>query len=385
MAKIKDKVVVWFLQNVLIPKSEIIDKPGFIILKLTEAGKEITVREFFMPERVLVELERDVVKKYAGIGQSALYSLGKKFGYRYAVLCKFPTINDSGQKKINDFFYLFLRYMEAISFGRKLSFETDFGNKKYVMRMGRYFVCSKNGIGLILTEGGCAGMWSHTLQDFSIEASQTKCQGRGDEECEVLCAPSEYLKKQNIKFFSEKNLLECSKISGEYEPYNKIHSTHYCKTSLKDLIQTGFFSFKSGQLEHCRERYALTEASLMYVLEEGLRGIGAEQELFDAAFRFGANLAREAGNSAKFAMDFLSAIGFGDALILKKGGKYLAKFDYFPWTVFSEKSEYLFVKGLLSGILSETGKTVYFGKAKTDLKCGHLTIIFEERTKTKVK
>lgn len=379
MSEIKDKIVVWFMQNILIPKSEIIDKPGFIILKLTEAKQEINVRELFLPEKILNELEKKVVQQKGEEGKKALYSIGKKFGYRYAVLCKYPNIKNTTPEKINGFFYTFLRYMEAISFGRKLEFETNFKEKTYIMKMERYIVCSENGIGLVLTDGGSAGMWSYTLQDFEIEGTQTKCHGRGDPNCEVICAPIEYFKNKKQPYFTETNLASFTTISPNYNLFNSLKPLSYCKTSLKDLIHNGIFNFKSGQLEHNGERYALTEASLMYLLESGLKQVQAENILFEAAFEFAKKLTEQEKTNKldSFAMSFLSAIGFGDTLIIKKEGKYFIQFDSFPWAEFAENSDFLMIKGLVSGLLSKE-KVVKLGKAIKDTKTGSLAVLFNE-------
>jgi len=59
--KIKDKLFSWYIQNVLIPKTEEINHPGFLITNLTGSTGNITVREIGFPEKLFVELEERVI------------------------------------------------------------------------------------------------------------------------------------------------------------------------------------------------------------------------------------------------------------------------------------------------------------------------------------
>ena len=43
---VKDKTVSWFIRNVLLPRNEIIDRPGFIVLKM---GKKMDITNLVAP------------------------------------------------------------------------------------------------------------------------------------------------------------------------------------------------------------------------------------------------------------------------------------------------------------------------------------------------
>jgi hypothetical protein len=78
---VKDRIVTWFIQHVLLPKIEIIDNPGFVINTLSDTTKTTYLREFFLPERLFEIIESRIVDKYGELGKKILYSTGKKFGY----------------------------------------------------------------------------------------------------------------------------------------------------------------------------------------------------------------------------------------------------------------------------------------------------------------
>jgi len=71
---VKDRIVSWFVQNIVLPKVERIDKPGFITITTT-TGKETTnIRELFMPEQLLVDLENEI-SRTSKSGDLLLYVL----------------------------------------------------------------------------------------------------------------------------------------------------------------------------------------------------------------------------------------------------------------------------------------------------------------------
>ena len=107
------------------------------------------------PEEFLIDLENHIIKKYGEKGKQVLYSAGKKFGYRYSKVSLYPTIRNSSIKNVKDFIYMFLRYMEA-TYAAELNYKI-YDEKIYEMTMKDYVVCSENGHGYILTDGGTAG------------------------------------------------------------------------------------------------------------------------------------------------------------------------------------------------------------------------------------
>ena len=380
---IKDKIVSWFVQNILLPKVERIDAPGFITI-ITVTGKEkVNIRELFLPEKLLIELEKKIVKKYKYNGKFCLYSIGKNFGYIYSILSGYSTIRDN-KKDFLDFAYFLVRWVEA-TYAKRISHKIDYKNKIFQMKMDNYIICRKNGLGYLLTSGGVAGIWAHVVCDPTIEGVQTKCQGRGDKECELICAPAEILKKRKLKFFRETNLGKLE-LDSDYKDINKIRKTEFARHSLKDLIDSGFFKYSQGVIHYKNERHFLCEASLFYILEKEIKKLkGGEKILFDVSFDYGRNLAEKeekikdpkiVGN---FITDYMSALGWGDILVLNKAGKYSVISNYFPWTKWVGDINFTMFRGIISGLLSGfLNRKITLKKFHTTLSGGYFSVSLDE-------
>jgi len=152
---VKDKIVTWFIRNVIIPKNEVINHPGFIVLKIS-MEKEITnLREIFLPELIISELEKRLIEKYKEKGKQLLYSAGKKFGYRYALISNYPSTEN--QKEHKEFSYFLVRYLEAI-YASKVDYKLDYKIRKFELKAKDWIVCHENGLGYVLSNGVGAGM-----------------------------------------------------------------------------------------------------------------------------------------------------------------------------------------------------------------------------------
>ena len=106
----KDKLVTWFIQKVIIPRQEIIDKPGFIITQFSDKGRNVFLRELFLPESLIANLEKKIVKKYGLRGKKALYSAGKMFGCSYAARSFFPQKTSVSRKEFENYLHLASTY-----------------------------------------------------------------------------------------------------------------------------------------------------------------------------------------------------------------------------------------------------------------------------------
>jgi len=159
---VKDKLFVWLIRNLILPQRENISDPGFIKERIGNNEN----REIFFFESFLSSLEKTVNKEI-------LYYIGKKYGYTYSNVCKFPTF----KKKIEDienFIYFLVRSVESI-YASGISHKLKINKKIFALKMRDYIVCSKNGLGYIFSEGGIAGIWAYACQDLTIEAVQPKC------------------------------------------------------------------------------------------------------------------------------------------------------------------------------------------------------------------
>ena len=372
---IKDKIVGNLIKYILIPRNEIIDQSGFIINKLS-LQKEITnLREILLPESIFISLEKNIVKIYKNKGKKILYSTGKKFCYRYGLISKYPTVED-GKFYLN-FVYLLVRFLEAV-YSSKMEHSININKRIFRLKMWDYIVCGKNGLGLILTDGS-AGLISYAFSDPTIEGAQVKCQGRGDKNCELVCATPETLRKMKLKFISAPDLNDLE-LENSYNSINAVRETEYSKTSFKDLVDTGFFTQRTGIIKHNDERFLLLESSIMYILENELKKLkGAIKILFNISFNCGKEIMKKEPmkNKEKFITDFFGALGFGDVLVLKKDNKYNIIINYFPWTKWADKIDFAMLRGMISGILS-TDRKVILKKIEKDISKGYFSIYFGE-------
>ncbi|MCX6818633.1 MAG: hypothetical protein NT129_01380 [Candidatus Aenigmarchaeota archaeon] len=378
--KIKDKVVSWYVKNILIPKLEEIDNPGYVIAKFTELKFDINLRELFLPENLFIIFEKKIIDDHGTEGKNILYKIGKSFSYIDASVSHFPTIKTLGRKEFLEFAYNFSKYVEG-TLAEELSQEIEYDNKILKIKMKGYVICSKNGLGQLLSMGGQSGIWAWVVQDSTVEAVKLQCQGRGDKECKVIVAPYDTLVKMGYKPIKCTDL-ETIELGKEYEDFNKIRPTVWARNSLRSLIDSGFFNYAHGQVTYKDERFFLVEASFMYILERELKKIeDGLKVLWDVSFDFGKMLAEISGKQdpCKFIMDFFPALGFGDILAVTKKGQYEIIVNYFPWLEWYKDIDFVMFRGMLSGVISGfIGKTVELNKIDKDLSGGYLSLHITE-------
>ena len=262
---IKDRIVSWWIQNIIIPKREIIDKPGFVITTFTEQNQITYLRDLFFAEQLFELIETRIVEHYGDKGKQVLYSAGKKFGYLYSAMSNFPTIQTLSKKKLSEFAYLLVQYVGGI-YAQQAKHSLNIDEKQFTISFKDYVICRHNGLGYIMADGGIAGIWAYLMQDKSIEGTQLECQGRGNEHCSIICAPEEKIQKKVNNFFSEKNLPE-QKFNNIYKTLNEIRETTYAQNSLKDLINIGFFKYRKGILSYKNMRFFGCESHILYLLD----------------------------------------------------------------------------------------------------------------------
>lgn len=358
---VKDKIVSWWIQNIIMPNREIIDKPGFLITTFTDQNQITYLRELFFAEDLFEIIENRIVEKYGESGRQALYSAGKKFGYIYSALSNFPTIQAGSKKDFSNFVYLFVRYCEGM-FARKATHEINIDEKIFTLATKDYIICRHNGLGYIMNDGGSAGIWAYLMQDKSVEGVQLECEGRGDDRCLVMCSPEEKLLEKTNMFFCERDL-PGQKFSEYYKALNEIREATYAKNSLKDLIDIGFFKYQGGFLSYKNMRFFGCESHMLYIMEEEISKLeNGEQILFDACVEYGKKLREIYGGKdyQKFILDFFPALGFGEVFVLDSTN-YSITSVYYPWTTYSENSKYIIFRGIMSGFVSSsTDKNINF-------------------------
>jgi len=352
------------------PRREIIDRPGFIVNTLG-GRKDVFLREVILPERLIENIENCIAEKYGLEGKKKLYSTGKKFGYAYASLSDFPTIETTSSKRFSSFADTVVRYIETL-YAERLSHKVDISRKSFVLDAVDYIVCRHNGRGHIMTEGGISGIWAYCMCDPSIEGYQIQCQGRGDNQCKVVCKPFDSLRDEIESPFTETSLEEVFQ-DENYNEMNMFRGTRYAKVSLADLINCGVISCERGKLIFNGERYFPVDSHLLYFMEEEISSLdGGEETLFNVCFRWGANLASTGEYTSDYLLtNLLPSLGFGEILITGSRNQPVATINYYPWTSFSKRSNYSIIKGILSGILSaDCGEDILLKKHVTNFDEG---------------
>jgi hypothetical protein len=182
-----------------------------------------------------------------------------------------------------------------------------------------------------------------------------------------------------IGFFKETDY-EKLEMESNYEDMNEVRPCQYSHESFKSMLDSGFFKYSKGAIEHNKRRYFLCESSLMYILENELNKIpGSEKILFDIAFEYGQKVTSNENLNERFISNFMASIGFGDIYITQKNNKYMAVSNFFPWTKFYTEISFAIYRGILSGMLSTyEKKKIVLNKVETDVSNGHLSIIVSQ-------
>jgi hypothetical protein len=368
--QIKENIARWYVTNIIYPKIHDINSPGFVVAQLSRNGTRSFLREVFVPEQALAQAEKNIAALGAP-GKAALYSAGKKFGYSFAESLHVPTLSTAPAKEVEEFTKTLLMFVGAMWARRSDEFIADASKKRFEAILKDFVVCSKNGVGAFLTEGGIAGIWARMTGDPTVEGVQLECEGRKARQCHVLCAPATQLRKQKIAFNTETRLQDSKTSENDYHAINAVKPTAYAKHSMKELIDAGFFQYEERVLEFNGERYFPCEASFAEKLEvEAARVPKASQALFQACREFGEKTGLKAGSEpAAFVTDYLSALGWGDVLVEEKKGKISVSARCYPWTPRTPQTTLAFFRGLASGLVSSAfaRKTVY-RNARTQLQ-----------------
>jgi predicted hydrocarbon binding protein len=170
-------------------------------------------------------------------------------------------------------------------------------------------------------------------------------------------------------------------LSKNYKRINLIRPATYSRLSLKNLLSSKFFTHKEGFIERNSFRYALCESSLVYLLEEELVKIGAERDLFEICSSFGATIAKTENpkSTSGFLTDYMSSLGWGD-VHMDSSKKTKVFSNYFPWSKFSKKSQFIIYRGFLSGVVSEfLGKEILFEKFDHKLSGDGFSLVVSEK------
>ncbi|ODS40342.1 hypothetical protein BEH94_05435 [Candidatus Altiarchaeales archaeon WOR_SM1_SCG] len=378
MVSIKDNLVKWFIKTIVLPRTHLMDNPGFLISKVSEKGMDLHLRSLWIPEGLFVEIENKIVEKFRSEGRQALYSAGWRFGWRYGIVANFANIHQVAEKQLLKNMYLFIKYVTCI-WAREYDYEPDIKNKTFRAKSRDFIVCDKNGIGHLMSEGCPGGYFAYLMDDATLQGTHIKCQGKGNEMCELIFAPAEVLERQGIKYIKETNT-ENLELGKEYRDINAVRKTEFEKYSFSDLINSGVFKHRENYVMYLDERHFHCEASMIDLLETEIQKLGGGEDLmYDVCFEFGKKLGKKMAQEKYSASTYMSAIGWGDILVMKKSGKTSVYSKYFPWTIYSNKLNFIYFSGIMSGMLSGIeNKDIKLKKKDANIEEGYLTVTLEE-------
>jgi len=378
---IKDIVVGLYVKNYLMPRAQIIDKPGFVVFNVT--GKTpIFARQMIFPELFFILLEKKLIEGLGNEGKRILYSVGKKFGIRFSLMGNFSKRGEIPDKKIPDYINMINKFIEG-TYASDISCEPDVNNSKVIYHLKNFVVCSKDGYGFFLPLGAGCGLIAYLLNDETIEGVHLECQGDGKEKCKLLYEPINKL-KLDIKdkpIFKETDL-KGLEFTPDYGSMNAIKETESSKYSFQQFIDSNIFSFNAGIIMNGDQRYFIYEVSGIYMLERELQKSNVTKKILgEIAYETGKRmlLNYKGELSLESLIDLLTAFGWGDVLILEKASKYVVNIKYFPWTEFSDEVEFITFQRMIAGMLSIISKReVKFKRIEKDSSQGYLSLVFAE-------
>jgi hypothetical protein len=364
--KVPDRIAGWYLKNVVIAGEEKINTPGYLYSEVNTKGIKSYIREIAFPEKVFIELEKNLILEYPKDAPAILYAAGKKFSFAYSSMSNYPIYGISPQKdwdQLADYSTLFIEAFYA----SKITKSIDLTKKELDLYLEDYVICSKNGHGYLLT-AGVAGLWAYVINDTSVEGVQLECQGSGAKSCHLICAPRKVLDERGIKYYNVDDV-EKINVTKEYLSINGVKPNRYSTLSLQGLIDSKLASYSHGQITFDNERYFVDDATLPYFLERELLRLPKGNEiLFKTAFAYAKEKMLNYNKvkvTIQFVVDLLSAFGWGDTFIKKHDGKYEITISHFPWLKDIEHTESSLFSGMLSGFISGIEKRDIILKRKT--------------------
>lgn len=379
MVDLKNEFVRLYIKRFVIPKALIFDKPGFVDFKIS--GKtNVFARQIMMPEDFFVDLEGRIIKKYDNIGRAALYSVGKKFGYSFAQLGRFENINDQGDK-VKDWIIIASKFVEG-TYASEINPTIDLKNKTVDYTLKNFVICRKLGYDLFFATGGTAGLIAWLLQDKTIECTLYSSITNKDNinESKIKSAPPEILKKFALKdLFTETDLDHLAQDIPTYNTFNSEIQLDSMK-SFSSYLNAKIFSYEDGIiiLNSSNERFFLMESSGMYLLEFELKKRQLDSELFDIAYEVGENMFGTLCSDIQSASELMTALGWGEVIILNSDKKMEVIIKHFPWTNWYKEIDFYIIRGFLSGILSKIyKKKIELNKPVLDTSNSYLTILLK--------
>ncbi len=368
---IKDTFVSLYVKKFVIPGALVLDKPGFVNFNVS--GKTpMFARQVIIPETFFVNLETMLIAKFGNKGKQILYSTGKKFGYRFALIGNFMKKGDASNSEIAEYIGIVSKFVEG-TYASKISGKFDVANSKVEYDLNNFVIISKLDRGYFLPNGGTAGLISRLLNDKTIEVVDTGINGNHH----LICMQEAKLSELKYNYLTETDL-DGLDLEEEYAARNQVKDYPKDATSFKQLLDSKYFSYADGIIRHGEERYFLLEVSAWYLIEKELAKYDGAMQILEAASReTGARLLST--NTTNELARILTATGWGNPQILLKKGKVSLILTTVPWTKFYKEVNFAVLRGLLEGMLSKIhSREVMLNAPSVDLTQISLTLLFEE-------
>jgi hypothetical protein len=321
-----------------------------------------------IPEDLLCLLEENVVKEKGEEGKSFLYFVGKCFGYHFGSVSLFPNIKNKNysEEEIKILFLDFLKLIKNIWGEELITTNLSFDNKKVEFQFKNFVVFRKNGLGYFICDGAGTGLF-----DFFVD--DDKCEG-----VRTVLNKKEFLVDVSYTDFYLP-VREYALDLKESSMFNKIVIVN--KNSLKELLNSGFVTYKRNSFFVGDSCFFQCDISLLYILEFEFNNKGWNDLLFNSAFNFSKNLFSTILNhfSTKnekliFASNFLTVLGLGDVDFLQD--KVVCRF--FPFHSLARKIDFDLFRGIFSGVLSCIFEEDFILKKHSVFISDSLTIEFEK-------
>ncbi len=370
MIKTVDPIKDWFIKKVVLPRSFVINSPGFITGRYIEiVGIGHFSRHIFLPESFIVDFEKKVYEKKGDEGLRELYKIAKSATWRFSKIMGIPTKSKQPIEKVAPLLFKFLETMYA----KEIKTDVNVEKRLLKMKANEMAVYRKNGLGYFLPLGCLSGLWSYVTEDKSIEAEHKDLHNKEHGECVLRAGP--------------KDLLENPIVADEFDTYEEASGyssmnapTPIKSLSLEELINNYYFKYNSGLLEMWGERFFPFELGYIFILENQMKKMGLDDVIYDCSFdfykKFANNLEKK---TLTFSDSFMCALGWGKISTFS-GDKIKVQIEHYPWCkMFDKNGSFPIISGSLSGLCSGIKNREIKLEAKKSILLDKATLVLEER------
>ncbi len=319
--------------------------PGYISKQFHALdNKKFFIRNIFIPESFFVILEQTIVENKGDKRKKELYRMGKQFGYRFALLNRFPkgNINKVTMRSVFDFFQtIYAKKMTTLNIDSQL--------KMVELELDEFIVTSKDDMGYMPIGAG-AGAWCYLNGDYNLDCSTQKL-SKGKHV--LLCANKKILKERGFEVIESKQMPESIDFKS-YMGHNLPQKGMFKSSSFSQLLKTGIASYTPGiiKLEKSNERLIVLEISILFDIENTFDQKLISDSSYTPFYNIGLSL-KEKEKPYDSLTELLSAFGFGIVQVTEKKDTVSVLFHGYPWfSTETEKTSFGLIKGAVLGFLN---------------------------------